>query len=146
MKIYKIILIRKIKAFTLPELLVVLVIIGLLAALVGPNLYQRIKPAKYSVAAAQLENFITAIDSFFIDVGRYPTDTETLQVLYAAPQNIKNWKGPYLKKRPPSDPWDNAYQYQVINNGNNYRLYSFGGDGKRGGEGDGRDIKSWETR
>lgn len=132
--------------FTLTELLVVLVILGLLAALVGPNLYKRIKPAKQSVAAAQIEHFATALDSFFVDMGRFPTSAEGLTVLRQKPRNGKHWQGPYLKKSLPIDPWDNHYLYHAPSQHGAYDIISYGADGKLGGEGEDSDIKSWEAR
>lgn len=132
--------------FTLTELLVVLVILGLLAALVGPNLYNRIKPAKQSVAAAQIEHFATALDSFFVDVGRFPTSSEGLNALQIKPRNGKNWQGPYLKKSLPLDPWDNNFVYRMPGQYGSYDIMSYGADGKLGGEGENSDIKSWEAK
>ena len=132
--------------FTLTELLVVLVILGLLAALVGPNLYKRIKPAKQSVAAAQIEHFVTALDSFFVDMGRFPTSIEGLNALQQRPRSSKNWQGPYLKKTLPMDPWENNYLYRIPGQYGAYDIISYGADGKQGGEGEDGDIKSWESR
>lgn len=129
--------------FTLMELLIVLVIIGLLAALVGPTLYQRIKPAKQSVARAQIHNFMTALDSFFVDVGRYPTNQEGLQILRARPEGSEKWQGPYLKKEIPKDPWNNAYVYRSPGRTGGYEIVSYGADGREGGEGEDVDITSW---
>jgi general secretion pathway protein G len=134
------------RGFTLTELLVVLVILGLLAALVGPNLYNRIKPAKQSVAAAQIEHFATALDSFFVDVGRFPTSTEGLNALQQKPRNSKHWQGPYLKKTLPLDPWENHYRYRMPGQHGAYDIISYGADGKSGGKGENSDIKSWEAR
>src|SRR5438105_4835642 len=99
--------------FTLMELLLVLVIIGLLAALVGPTLYQRIKPAKESAARAQIEHFATALDTFYIDLGRYPNTQEGLKALRAKPEGMDKWNGPYLKKEVPNDPWGTPYVYRA---------------------------------
>lgn len=138
--------VSKSSGFTLTELLVVLVILGLLAALVGPNLYQRIKPAKQSVAATQIAHFTTALDSFFVDMGRYPTSTEGLNALYKKPRNDEHWQGPYLKKELPSDPWDSSYYYRIPGRNGGYDIISYGADGKPGGDGEDRDINSWESR
>ncbi|MDH5180208.1 MAG: type II secretion system major pseudopilin GspG [Gammaproteobacteria bacterium] len=131
--------------FTLMELLVVLVIIGLLAALVGPNLYQRLKPAKQAVAKAQIKNFMTALDNFFIDNGRFPTTQEGLKVLRDKPGGLKNWTGPYIKEDIPKDPWNNAYQYRAPGRNGPYDIVSTGADGREGGEGENRDITSWQA-
>lgn len=133
------------RGFTLTELLVVLVILGLLAALVGPNLYNRIKPAKQSVAAAQIEHFATALDSFFVDMNRFPSSAEGLAALQQKPRNSKHWQGPYLKKTLPLDPWDNSYYYRMPGKHGSYDIISYGADGKLGGEGENSDIKSWES-
>lgn len=130
--------------FTLMELLIVLVIVGLLAALVGPTLYQQIKPAKQSAARAQIENFATALDSFFIDLGRHPTTQEGLAVLRAKPDGGEKWKGPYLKKEIPVDPWGNPYVYLSPGRNGGYEIVSWGADGREGGEDDNADITSWE--
>lgn len=131
--------------FTMMELLVVLVIVGLLAALVGPTLYQRIKPAKQSAARAQIENFMTALDSFFIDVNRYPSTREGLKALRTQPEGAGNWRGPYLKKELPRDPWGNPYQYRSPGRNGGYEIVSYGADGKEGGEDENGDIRSWES-
>lgn len=127
------------------ELLIVLVIIGLLAALVGPTLYKRISPAKASVASAQIENFMSALDSFFIDTGQFPTTQQGLQALRTAPAGISNWNGPYLKKDIPLDPWGNAYVYKSPGRNGGYEILSYGQDGAPGGVGDAKDITSWEA-
>lgn len=130
--------------FTLIELLLVLVILGLLAALVGPTLYQRIKPAKESAARAQLENFATALDSYLIDVGRYPTTQDGLKALRAKPENAEKWSGPYLKKEIPADPWGHAYVYRAPGRSGGYEIVSYGADGREGGDAENADITSWE--
>lgn len=136
---------RAVGGFTLMELLIVLVIIGLLAALVGPTLYQRIKPAKESAARAQIENFATALDSFYIDTGRYPTTQEGLKALRAKPESLEKWNGPYLKKEVPADPWGNPYQFRAPGRSGGYEIVSYGADGREGGEGEHADINSWES-
>jgi general secretion pathway protein G len=136
----------KTQGFTLMELLVVLVILGLLAALVGPTLYQRITPAKESAARAQLENFATALDGFLIDVGRYPSTQDGLKALRAKPESADKWNGPYLKKEIPSDPWGQPFVYRAPGRTGGYEIVSYGADGREGGDGDNADITSWETK
>ena len=132
--------------FTLTELLVVLVIIGLLAALVGPVLYQRINPAKQSVAQAQISGFMTALDSYFVDTGQYPTTQQGLLVLRNKPDGIAKWKGPYLLKEIPLDPWGNPYQYRSPGRNGGYEIVSLGADGKEGGENEYSDVTSWQSQ
>jgi len=133
------------RAFTLMELLVVLVIIGLMAALVGPALYQRINPAKETVARGQIQIFTTALDTYFVDVGRYPSTQEGLGALRVKPEGAKKWNGPYLKKEVPKDPWGNAYIYRAPGRSGGYEILSLGADGREGGEGENADINSWEN-
>ena len=129
--------------FTLMELLIVLVILGLLAAVVGPVLYQRISPAKQSAAKSQIENFSTALDNYFVDVGSYPSTEQGLNALRVAPTGASNWKGPYLKKDIPNDPWGQPYQYKSPGRSGGYEIFSQGADGQPGGEEDKADITSW---
>lgn len=128
------------------ELLVVLVIIGLLAALVGPTLYHRIKPAKQAAARAQISNFMTALDSYFVDVGSYPTAQQGLQALRTKPEGVSNWQGPYLKKEVPDDPWGHPYVYRSPGRNGGYEIVSYGADGREGGNGDNADINSWDSK
>lgn len=131
--------------FTLIELLIVLVILSLLAALVGPALVERLKPAKRTAAQAQIEEFMAALDNYYVDVGRYPTIEEGLQALREKPSSAKKWDGPYLKKEIPLDPWGNPYVYRAPGRNGGYEIVSYGADGKEGGEGDNTDINSWES-
>jgi general secretion pathway protein G len=133
------------RGFTLIELLVVLVIIGLLAALVGPTLYQRINPAKESAARAQIENFATALDGYLVDVGRYPSSQDGLKALRAKPEGAEKWNGPYLKKEIPVDPWGQAYVYRAPGRSGGYEIVSYGADGREGGEAENADIASWQA-
>lgn len=131
------------KGFTLVELLVVMVIIGLLAALVGPKLFPKLGKGKQSAAKAQIELLGQALDQMRLDVGRYPTTQEGLNALSVNP-GMDNWEGPYLKKALPNDPWGKPYQYQCPGTHGEYDLFSYGRDGSPGGEGEDRDVASWE--
>ena len=129
--------------FTLIELLVVMVILGLLAALVGPALFSKVGKGKTAAAKTQIELFGQALDSFRLDTGRYPTTSEGLQALVVNP-GIDGWDGPYLKKGVPNDPWRRPYQYQSPGTHGDYDLYTYGLDGAPGGDGENQDITSWE--
>ena len=131
--------------FTLIEMMVVMVIIGLLMALVGPRFIRQEEKAKVGAAHAQIELLGTALDTFRLDVGRYPSTQEGLASLRQRPFGTDRWDGPYLKKDLPKDPWDHPYYYRSPGEaGRPYDLYSYGADGAPGGDGDGRDITSWE--
>ncbi|KXO08918.1 type II secretion system major pseudopilin GspG [Marinobacter excellens] len=136
---------KKQTGFTMMELLIVLVIIGLLAALVGPTLYKQISPAKASVAKAQIQNFMSALDAYFIDTGKFPSSQQGLGALRDKPSSVSGWNGPYLQKELPSDPWGNPYVYRSPGRNGGYEIISYGSDGAAGGEGDARDINSWES-
>jgi general secretion pathway protein G len=132
--------------FTLIELMVVMIILGLLAALVVPRMFGRIGEARQKAANAQIELFGTALDSFYLDVGRYPTTAEGLEALITQVSDSEGWNGPYLKKTEiPADPWNNPYHYESPGKHGDYDLYSFGADNAEGGEGDNGDIVSWKT-
>ena len=135
---------RRQAGFTLIEIMVVMVIIGLLMALVGPNLIGRSEKAKVQAAAMQIERLGTVLDTFRLDVGRYPTTQEGLQVLVQRPTGVERWDGPYLNKGVPKDPWDRPYIYRSPGEaGRPYDLYSLGADGAPGGTDNNRDITSW---
>jgi general secretion pathway protein G len=130
--------------FTLIELIVVVVIIGLLAGLVLPQFIRQEEKAKLKAARAQIELLATALDTFRLDVGRYPTSEEGLQALRQKPGGLERWDGPYLKKDIPLDPWGKPYNYKSPGDHGPYDIISYGADGVPGGEGDNRDITSWE--
>ncbi len=130
--------------FTLMELLIVLVILGLLAAVVAPVLYQRINPAKHSAARTQIENFSTALDNYFVDTGTYPSTEQGLSALRTAPTGVNGWAGPYLKKEVPNDPWKNPFVYKAPGRSGGYEIISLGADGQQGGNDEFADILSWE--
>lgn len=130
--------------FTLIELLVVMVIIGLLAALVAPRFIRQEEKAKIKAVRAQIEMFGTALDTFRLDVGRYPNSQEGLDALRQRPSGLDRWDGPYLRKDIPPDPWGKPYTYRSPGEAEPYELESYGADGVAGGNGDGADVKSWE--
>lgn len=129
------------KGFTLLELLVVIVIIGLLAAYVGPKYFSQLGKSEVTVAKAQIEAFDKALDTYRLDVGRYPTTEEGLGALLTAPAAAgAKWNGPYLKKGVPPDPWGRPYQYKAPGAKGEYEIISLGKDGQPGGEGENADI------
>jgi general secretion pathway protein G len=129
------------KGFTLLELLVVIVIIGLLAGYVAPRYFSQVGKSEIQVAKAQIESLEKALDQFRLDTKRYPTAEEGLDVLVAKPSNLPSWAGPYLKKAAPNDPWGRPYQYRVPGEKNEFEIVSFGRDGKAGGSGEDADIR-----
>ena len=136
---------RRQRGFTLVEILVVLVILGLLFGLVGPRVIDYLSRAKADVARLQLENIETALDLYRLDVGGYPSQEEGLRALVMAPSGIDRWNGPYLKdKAVPMDPWDRDYIYRIpgLHDGA-YDLSSPGQDGVEGGDGEAADIANW---
>lgn len=135
---------QKERGFTLIEILVVMIIIGLLAALVGPKLFGKVSAAKLKAAKAQIELFGTALDALRLDVGRYPTTEEGLKALREKPSGMESWKGPYLPKEIPLDPWGRGYVYKSPGEHGDYDLVSLGLDGVEGGEGENQDVVSWK--
>ncbi len=129
--------------FTLLELLVVMVIIGLLAGLVAPRYFEQIGKSNTNVAKAQVNALGKALDAYRLDVGAYPTTEERLDALVSKPQNAPRWNGPYLQKSVPLDPWDRPYQYRSPGEHGDYDLVSYGKDGQPGGSGENSDITSW---
>ncbi|MFO8085330.1 MAG: type II secretion system major pseudopilin GspG [Desulfobacterales bacterium] len=134
---------RNQRGFTLIELLIVMVILGLLAALVGPRMFGKVGSSKQKAAEAQISLFGTALDTYRLDVGKYPTTDQGLEALRGQPDEIANWDGPYLPKNIPADPWGNPYEYRSPGDHGDYDLFSLGADGNPGGEGEDADIVSW---
>ena len=131
------------RGFTLLELLVVIVIIGLLAAYVGPKYFSQLGKSEVTIAKAQIEAFEKSLDTYRLDVGRYPTTEEGMAALMTAPPTAGiKWNGPYLKKGVPQDPWGQAYQYRSPGSKGEYEIVSLGRDGQPGGTGDNADISS----
>lgn len=132
-----------ISGFTLLELLVVMVIIGLLAAYVGPKYFSQVGKSQVKMARAQIDALDKALDQYRLDVGHYPTAEQGLASLVARPATEARWEGPYLKKGIPMDPWGNAYVFKLPGEHGEYDLLSFGKDGQPGGEGEAADITNW---
>jgi general secretion pathway protein G len=129
--------------FTLLELLVVMVIIGLLAGYVAPRYFSQVSKSEVKVTQAQINAFEKALDTYRLDVGRYPSTEEGLAALVAKPQNVAKWNGPYLQKAIPLDPWGKPYQYKSPGEHREFDLWSLGKDGQPGGSGDAADVTSW---
>jgi general secretion pathway protein G len=138
-------LVRRARGFTLIELLVVLAILGLLAGLVGPQVMKHFSEAKSKTARIEIEGLVEALDAYKLDVGRYPATDEGLAALIEAPSSARTWNGPYLrKKKMPIDPWNNPYHYVSPGQHGKFDLFSLGADNGEGGEGEDRDVNSWE--
>jgi general secretion pathway protein G len=134
---------HKAGGFTLLELLVVIVIIGLLAAYVGPKYFAQLGKSEVTIAKAQIEAFEKSLDTYRLDVGRYPSTDEGLAALLVAPTTAgAKWNGPYLKKGVPPDPWGHPYQYRSPGTKGEFEILSLGRDGQPGGSGDDADISS----
>lgn len=131
------------KGFSLIELLIVMVILGLLASLVGPKMFGKLGMAKQKTAKTQIEMLLTAMDSYRLDVGKYPSGQEGLEALVENNGSDK-WAGPYLQKGVPKDPWDNDYLYENPGQHGEIDISSYGADGQSGGEGENADVGSWE--
>ena len=131
--------------FTLLELLIVMIIIGLLAALIGPKMIGRVGESRQTVAKQQIEGFSSALEMYKLDTTKYPTQEQGLEALVTETQGIANWKGPYLKKKfIPKDPWGNNYVYTYPGEHGDYDITSYGADGNSGGDGESKDVASWE--
>lgn len=138
---------RRRPGFTLIEILVVIAVISVLAALVAPNVFRHVGSAKDAAAKSQIEMLGAALDAYRLDNGRYPTTAQGLEALWAEPAaepRPTNWRGPYLRKAVPNDPWGNPYYYMSPGelNPRSYDLISLGADGEVGGEGDDADISN----
>ena len=136
--------VRRDSGITLIELLVVMVIISLFATLVGARLFSNVDKARQITAKAQISELETVLDLFRLDIGRYPTASEGLQVLRVDHGGIRNWDGPYLVKNVPMDPWGNAYVYRYPGEHGDFDILSLGADDEQGGEDANLDIVSWQ--
>jgi general secretion pathway protein G len=136
---------RRRQAFTLIELLLVLVILGILAAIVVPKFSGRTEQARRTAAQSQIATFGTALDAFEVDTGAYPKGKNGLNELVNPPRDAGNWKGPYLKSAIPNDPWGHPYVYESPgkNNSTSYDLMSMGADGRAGTE---DDVTNWQNK
>lgn len=138
---------RRAGGFTLIELLIVMVILGLLASLVGPRLFGQLDASKVKAARTQIEMLGAAMDTYRLDMSRYPSTEQGIAALSDKPADAAEavrWRGPYLKKKVDKDPWGNSYVYRSPGEKSDYELSSLGADGKEGGSGDDADIRSWE--
>lgn len=132
--------------FTLLELLVVMVIIGLLASYVAPRYFDQIGKSEIKAARAQLDAFDKALATYRLDTGHFPSTEQSLRALVERPADDPKWSGPYLAKALPVDPWGNAYVYRLPGeNGRDYDLKSLGKDGQPGGSGENADISIWDS-
>jgi len=134
----------KTNGFSLIELLVVIIILGLLSALVAPKFFGKVDTAKTKTTKAQIELLGSALDTFRLDNGRYPTTEEGLNALREKPDDMETWDGPYLPKPVPLDPWNRPYIYTCPGEHGDYDLLSYGSDGVEGGEKIDQDVVSWE--
>ena len=132
------------RGFTLLELLVVMVIIGLLVGYVGPRFFSQVGKSEVKAARAQLNAFEKALDQYRLDTGHYPSTEQGLAVLYTRPANEPKWDGPYLKKNIPPDPWGKPYVYRSPGEHGEVDLLSYGNDGQPGGSGEAGDITNWQ--
>jgi len=135
------------RGITLIEMLVVLTIIALFAALVAPRLLSRSDTARVTAARAQINAFMTALGAYKLDTGAYPTNEMGLEALRRRPQNVPQWQGPYLPQDIPVDPWGRPYIYRYPGeNGDEPEIICLGADGQPGGEGINADIVSWKAQ
>ncbi|MDE2388527.1 MAG: type II secretion system major pseudopilin GspG [Betaproteobacteria bacterium] len=134
---------KAVRGFTLLELLVVMVIIGLLAAYVGPKYFSQVGKSEIKMAQAQIDALEKALHQYRLDVGSYPATEQGLAALVNRPNNEARWQGPYLSKLPPADPWGRPYVYKYPGERSEFDLLSYGKDGQPGGEGEAADITNW---
>ena len=133
------------EGWTFIETLIVMAIVLILTAAVGFSAIKQIDKARIVTAKSQLETFSLALDSYYMDVGKYPTQEQGLEVLFKSPSDVNNWDGPYLSKAVSKDPWGHEYVYLIPGeNGLPYGILSYGKDGMEGGDGKDADIKTWE--
>ena len=129
--------------FSLLELMAVMVILGLIATIAVPQYFKQVVKAKQHTAKTQIEMLMTAMDSYRLDVGKYPSGQEGIEALVENSGSDK-WAGPYLQKGVPNDPWDNPYIYENPGQNGEIDIYSYGADGQSGGDGENADVGSWQ--
>lgn len=135
---------HSIRGFTLLELLVVLVVLGLLAGIVAPKYFNQVGKSEAKVARAQIEGLAKALDIYRLELGHYPSSEQGLIALVSAPSGEGKWAGPYLQKGVPQDPWGRDYVYRSPGENGDFDLLSMGKDGQPGGEGENAEITSWQ--
>ncbi|WP_018175273.1 MULTISPECIES: type II secretion system major pseudopilin GspG [unclassified Thioalkalivibrio] len=136
---------RRSAGFTLIELLVVLVILGLLAGLVGPQVMRYLSDSKTQTAALQIQEIESALDLYRIDVGSYPTSDQGLEALVNEPEGVRNWNGSYLRRsQVPLDPWGNPFNYRSPGEHGSFDIWTYGADGQPGGEGENQPVTNWD--
>ncbi|MCX6584236.1 MAG: type II secretion system major pseudopilin GspG [Candidatus Aminicenantes bacterium] len=132
------------KGFTLIEIIIVVIILSLIAALVGPRLFKKVEKSKQQITKTQIVMIENSVKMFKLDTGRYPTTEEGLKILMENTGGISNWDGPYLEKGIPKDPWGKDYVYTYPGKNYTFEIVSLGADGLPGGEGENKDINNWE--
>ena len=130
--------------FTLIEMLIVMVILGLLAALVGPRMFGKVGKSRQKAAKAQISLLETTLDTYKLDTGKYPTTEQGLHALRVKPDGVERWDGPYLPKEIPLDPWGHVYDYRSPGEHGDYDITSYGADGASGGQDEDEDIVNWK--
>jgi len=133
------------RGFTLVELLIVMIILGLLAALVAPRMFGKVGKSKQKAAQAQIALFETALDTYRLDVGKFPDTDQGLMALRVKPESVENWDGPYLPKEIPLDPWGHPYEYRYPGEHGDYDIVSLGADGQPGGNDENADVVNWKN-
>ncbi len=133
------------KGFTLIEIIIVVIILGLIAALVGPRLFKKVEKSKQQLTKTQIVMIENAVKMFKLDTGRYPSSNEGLAGLLQQPSGADNWDGPYLEKGLPKDPWGRDYVYTYPGKNYTFEIVSLGADGKEGGENENQDVNNWQT-
>ena len=128
--------------FTLLELLVVVMILGVLVSIVAPRYFSQVAKSEVQAARAQIDLLEKAVEAYRLDVGSPPSTADGLNALYQRPSSAKQWRGPYLKKSLPVDPWGNNYSYRNPGQNSDFEIVSYGKDGQPGGDGDNADISS----